>query len=226
MKKAIATAAAASLAIIFPLECRAFTDGPILLQILSQNIKQLMELEKVVSTGNDSLELAREVNRGINDSLKMIRTIGPGADPGLYGELASQAEVSSRLTQLFGAAASSPDQKAQTSVDQSVSEAIAMNNAIFAYAKQIDEIGEEIKTYSHATSPGGAQKLTAQSLGVMIHVLSQSLRAQGEALKLQAQGLAASNKREKDYSAEYLKSSATLSSALKASSPAFEAPRF
>ena len=119
----------------------------------------------------------------------------------------------------------SPDQGAQETIDKSVTEAIAMDNAIFAYSREIDRIGEEIKSYSHDASPGGAAKLTAQSLGVMIHVLSQSLRAQGEIMKLQAQGLAAANKREKDYSANFVKTSSTLTSALKASAPAFSVPR-
>lgn len=100
----------------------------------------------------------------------------------------------------------SPDAKAQSSVDQSVAEAVALNGAIYDYTKQIDQIGEDIKSFSHSVSPGGAQKLTAQSLGVVIHVLTQSLRAQGTLLKLQAQSVALTNKHEKDSSAQYLPS--------------------
>ncbi len=58
------------------------------------------------------------------------------------------------------------------------------------------------------------------------HVLNQSLRAQGTLLKLQAQALAQNNKHEKDYTAQYLKSSEVLSNAMKNSHPKFERPRF
>lgn len=85
-----------------------------------------------------------------------------------------------------------------------------MNNAIFDYTREIDKTGEEIKSYSHAVSPGGAAKLTAQSVGVMLHVMNQQLRAQGTMLNLQAQSLAQENKREKDHTAEYLKSAGSI----------------
>ena len=101
-----------------------------------------------------------------------------------------------------------------------------MNNTIYDYTAQIDKIGEDIKNYSHSVSPGGAAKLTAESLGVMLHVMNQQLRAQGTLLKLQAQGLAQSNKREKDHTAEYLNSANTISEAMKASDPKFDRPRF
>ena len=203
---------------------KAFTDGPILIQILAEKIKQLVELQRMVADGKNSLELARDINRGINDSLRLLGTVGP-RDPGIFGDLASKPEIAAKLAEIFGKAAVSPDQGAQETVDKTVAEAIAMDNAIFAYSREIDRIGEDIKAFSHETSPGGAAKLTAQSLGVMIHVLSQSLRAQGEIMKLQAQGLAAANKRDKDYSANFVKTSSTLTSALKASAPAFSLPR-
>ena len=207
---------------------KAFPGGDvaILMKILAENIKQLVELQKILKNGKESLGLLREINRGINDSLNLIRTISPYVDPGQYAELKNVEEVLRRFGGIYGTVVNSPDAQAQTGTDRAVAEAVTMNNAIFEYTKEIDKIGEDIKTYSHLVSPGGAQKLTAQSLGVMIHVLNQSLRAQGTLLKLSAQALAQNNKREKDYTAEYLKASSTLSDAMKASSPKFESPRF
>ena len=86
-----------------------------------------------------------------------------------------------------------------------MAEAISFNNDLNEYAARLDQIGEEVKIYSHAASPGGAQKLTAESLGVVIHVLNQQLRASGQGLKLQAQAMAVQNKKEKDETTQYLK---------------------
>ena len=69
-------------------------------------------------------------------------------------------------------------------------------------------------------------KLTAESLGVMIHVLDQQLRASGQGLKFQAQALAMQNKREKDQTAEYLKEGDILKSRLQTLNPTFDVPRF
>ena len=77
----------------------------------------------------------------------------------------------------------SPVARVQRNTDQTVAEAISFNNEINDYAQRLDQIGEEIKSYSHATSPGGAAKLTAESMGVMIHVMDQQMRATGTKLK-------------------------------------------
>ena len=168
----------------------------------------------------------REINRGINDFLNLSRTISPYVNPGQYGELKKVEDVLRKFGAAYGTVVDSPNALAQQSVDNAVAEAVTMNNTIYDYTAQIDKIGEDIKNYSHSVSPGGAAKLTAESLGVMLHVMNQQLRAQGTLLKLQAQGLAQSNKREKDHTAEYLNSANTISEAMKASDPKFDRPRF
>lgn len=201
-------------------------DVAVLTQILAQNIKQLIELQSILRNGKDNLDLLREINRGINDSLNLIRTISPYVNPGMYGELKKVEDVLRKFGVVYGTVVDSPDAAAQRSVDTAVAEAVTMNNTIYDYTAEIDRIGEDIKRFSHDVSPGGAAKLTAQSLGVMLHVMNQQLRAQGTLLKLQAQGLAQSNKREKDHTAEYLRSAGAISDAMKASDPKFDRPRF
>ena len=201
-------------------------DVAVLMQILAQAIAQLAELKKMLQTGDDTLGLLQDINRGINDSLNLIRTISPYIDSGQYGDLKKVEDVLRRFTDIYGVVTESPDAKAQASVDHAVAEAVAMNGAIYDYTKQIDQIGEDIKNYSHTVSPGGAQKLTAESMGVVLHVLNQSLRAQGALLKLQAQSIAQTNKREKDYTAGYSNAAGTLSSAMQTNDSQFERPRF
>lgn len=228
MKKRI-LAALVAVSIAFVPSARADLFGgdvAVLTQILAENIKQLIELEKILSNGRDNLDLLREINRGINDSLNLIRTISPYVNPGMYGELKKVEDVLQKFGVVYGTIVDSPDAAAQRSVDTAVAEAVTMNNSIYDYTAEIDKIGEDIKRYSHEVSPGGAAKLTAQGLGVMLHVMNQQLRAQGTLLKLQAQGLAQSNKREKDHTAEYLRSATAISDAMRASDPKFERPRF
>lgn len=201
-------------------------DVAVLTQILAQAIQQLAQLRAIFQNGSDTLGLLQDINRGINDSLRLIRTISPYVSPGVYGDLRNVEAVLRKFTDIYGAVADSPDAQAQSSVDQSVAEAVTMNSAIHDYTRQIDQIGEDIKSFSHSVSPGGAQKLTAESLGVVIHVLTQSLRAQGTLLKLQAQSVALSNKREKDHSAQYLSTAGELSRVMQRSNSQFERPRF
>ena len=99
-------------------------DAPILLKILAENIKQLIELQKIFENGKRSLELMREINRGINDSLNMVRTVNPNIEPGLYSELQKTGDVLRRLKEIYGISVSSPDSHSQESVDQSIAEAM------------------------------------------------------------------------------------------------------
>lgn len=201
-------------------------DVAVLIQILANALKQLYELQQIVQAGQDTLNLIRDINRGINDSLQRIRSLPDNPDAGLYGDLSELKDILDRMNETYGVIVESPDKKAYENTDQTVAEAIRMNSELYEYTKELDKIGEEVKEYSHKVSPGGAAKLTAQTLGVMIHVMNQQLRAQGTAMKVDAQRLAMENKREKQSTEAYLKQADTLKVAMKTNVPTFKLPRF
>jgi hypothetical protein len=229
--KRLLLAAVAAIGIMFSSMPSANADmfgGDILIltQILTQAIAQLAQLKQILQSGNDTLGLLHDINRGINDSLRMAQTLGIRVDPGLYRELRQVDAATRAVETLFGRAVDSPLQPVQRNTDQTVAEAISLNNDLNEYAARLDQIGEEIKAASHATSPGGAAKLTAESLGVVIHVLNQQLRASGQGLKLQAQALAVQNKKEKDQTGQYLKEGKLLQAKMASLNPTFDVPRF
>lgn len=201
-------------------------DVVVLTQILANALQQLVELQKIVQGGQDTLGLMRDINRGINDSMRQIDSLGPYIDPGLYHDLKRTAEIVDHLRNIYGAVAVSPNQQVQQDADSVVAESLNMNNELYDYSKELDVLAENIKAYSHNVSPGGAAKLTAQSLGVMVHVMSRQMQAQGQTMKIQAQALAMQNKKEKDDTRAYLDQSDVLKSAMKAKKITFEFPRF
>jgi hypothetical protein len=201
-------------------------DVAVLIQILANALQQLAQLRQVVSTGRDSLDLVREINRGINDALRLGQTISPDRDPGLYREWKRLEAASRGVDQVYGTVPDSPMSRVQKDTDQSVAEAITLNNSIYDFTGRIDEIGDEIKAYSHVASPGGAAKVTAESLGVMLHVQNEMLRAQATGMKIQAQSLALQNRKDKDETRHYLENSKSLVSALKSQDVSFTVPRF
>jgi hypothetical protein len=201
-------------------------DVAVLSQILIQAIEQLNQMRKIFEMGSDQLGLLREINRGINDSLGLLRTTNPNSDPGIFRDWSRGSDAHRAVTDLYGEVVPSKDAPVQSTTDQSVAEAVALNNSIYDYTRDIDAIGEAIKSDSHSVSPGGAQKLTAQSLGVMLHVMNTSLRAQATSLKLQAQVLALQNHKDKEASRETAEASSALKAAVNTQTPRFETPRF
>jgi len=218
-----------SVSLIVPVKSKADLwggDVAVLIQILAKSVQQLIQLKELLGTARGNLDLLKDVHRGINDSLDLVQTIGPIVDPGLYQDWQELKVALEQLEELYGIVVPSKDAQLQRDADKSVAEAIRLNNLIYKYSKSVDKIGETIKQYSHSVSPGGAQKLTAQSMGVMIHVLNQSMRAQATGLKLQAQTLALQNHKEKAETRYLVKVSKELQSGLKEKGPSFDIPRF
>lgn len=201
-------------------------DVMVLSQILANAVQQLTQLRSLLDNGRDNLYLIRDINRGINDSLNLIRTVSPNTDPGLYKDWEKVSDALEKIENLYGIAIDSKDSRVQKDADQSVAEAVALNNSIYKYTKTIDEIGELIKAQSHAVSPGGAAKLTAQSLGVMLTLQNEMLRTQGTGLKLQAQALALQNRKDKAQTRQMVAGAENINSALNNVQPQFKLPRF
>jgi hypothetical protein len=229
MKKAIFTVMTSVVIALFPLKGYGDLFGgdlPMLAQLVSNSLEQLAHLQAMLRNGRDNLDLLRQINAGINDSLQLAQTLGPSVDLRLFKDLKEVTDAISKLQGIYGSVVESRDALAQQNSDQAASEALTMGNSMIDYSREIDRIGSEITQFSHQVSPGGAQKLTAQSIGVLLHVMNASLRAQASGLKLQAQRLAQENKKEKDATREYLAASHVLSDALRESAPKFERPRF
>ena len=200
-------------------------DVAVLVNILANALQQLAQLRSIVSNGQDALQLAKDINKGINDSLNLMRTVNPNADPGLYGNWQRGDQSLRSVQSIYGTVTPSKDARVQQDADLSVAEAVSLNNSMYSYTAQIDEIGEQVKSASHSTSPGGAQKLTAETLGVMLHVMNQSLRAQATGLKLQAQTLAIQNRKDKEGSRQLIADADSLSTAMKTEYIKFSIPR-
>ncbi len=201
-------------------------DVVVLTQILANALEELAQLRAILGAGQDSLDLMRSINQGINDSLGLLSTISHNRSAGIYGDWQQPQDSLSKLQTLYGVTPKSTDSRVQQDADQSVAEAVTLNNSIYGYTAQLDDLGEQVKASSHTVSPGGAQKLTAQTLGVMVEIMNESLRAQATSLKLQAQTLAIENRKDKEVTKHLLNSSDTLSSAMKNERTAFELPRF
>jgi hypothetical protein len=105
-----------------------------------------------------------------------------------------------------------------------VAEAINLHNEAYRYADQLDPEAERIKSYAAETSPQGAGRLTAESVGILIHAVNQLLRTNASILKLQGESLALANRREKLASAQFREQYTTLSRALSDLKPTYDLP--
>lgn len=201
-------------------------DIPILLELLANAVKQLLQLQQALNTAKSQLTLIKEINRGIGQSINLIRDAYPGLNPGIYREWDRISRAIEGVSEIYGEVPASKDERVQRDADQSVAEAISLNNDLYKYSQTVARISDQLRDMSMGASPGRAQQLTAASLASLIALTNQSLRTQATGLKLQAQALALGNKKEKEETRTALKASSDLSSAMRGMDPSFELPRF
>jgi hypothetical protein len=214
-KRLIAITLCFTLAVPQPAKADLFGgDVAVLVQILAQAIKQLYELQRIVSTGQDTLTLMRDINRGIRDGLAVIRIINPKFNPGLYGSLDTADQVQRAIEDLYGAIPQTSEYRLQEAQDKSVSESIAMNGTLFQYADSVDNESKRIIDHAQKVSPQGAGKLTAESIAILIGVTTQVLRTNSMMLKMMGQNMALSNRKEKLQATQFKTQYEGISSAL------------
>jgi len=201
-------------------------DIPILLEILSNTISQLYQLMALVQQTQDTLALMRDINGGLNDALGVIQVIRQQQDAGLYGDWGSVEKALRNVEKIYGSVPKSSLSSVQKNTDQNIAEAIAMNRSLFDAANYYDQVGSQIQSRAQVASPKGAAKLTAQSLGLVVQVMNESLRAQASGIKLDAQRLVNENQKEKQETRQFQNATKGLSNSLKHHESTFITPKF
>lgn len=194
------------ISISVPKQANAFSFGAdvaVLVKILANAIQQLVQLRQILGTGNDTLGLLRDINRGIRDGLTVLHMINPKFNPGIYGNLETADEVLRVIDELYGAIPETAELRLQEAQDRSASESISMNGTLFKFADQADEESRRIFAHSQNVSPQGAAKLTAQSMAVLINVSTQVLRTNSMMLKAMGENMALQNRKEKLQSSQF-----------------------
>jgi hypothetical protein len=197
-RRIVAIALIIGLALPVPSKADMFGGDIVMLaQILANAVQQLIQLRQILSTGSDSLNLMKDINRGIKDGLSVIQVLNPKFNPGLYGSMEQADQVLAVITDLYGKIPQTSEYKLQAAQDRSVSESIAMNGTLFRYADEVDLESKRIIEHAKNVNPQGAAKLTAQSIAVLIGVTTQVLRTNSMMLKMMGENMALNNRKEK-----------------------------
>ena len=202
------------------------TDAPILLEILANNVSQLYQLYEMVRTAQDNLRMMRDLSQGLDTALNLYNRLNPPTDPGQYRNWRNVGNALGQLRTLYGQVAATKEAAVQQDIDRGVAEAISLNNQVYEYTRKSDRLGQQIQSRSNSTNSKGAQRLTAQSVGVLIEAQNQATRTQATQLKLSAQALALANRKDKEYARRVSEDTSTLSAALKSTRTSFSTPRF
>ncbi|HLD99195.1 MAG TPA: hypothetical protein VJB59_02985 [Bdellovibrionota bacterium] len=209
--------------------CRARADFfggdiPLLIQVVANTAQQLAQLRAILGTSVDTLRYIEDINRGLREAMRLARTQNATLAPGVLSQLQNVEQIMGAVERLYGRVPNTAEAPMQRTIDQTVAEAIQMHNQAFKYADAIDPEAERIKEYARLASPQGAERLTAQSLGVLVHVMNQVLRTNAAILKLQSEQLALGNRREKVQSEHFKMQYEGLARAFDELQPSYDLP--
>ena len=97
-------------------------DVVVLTKILFQTIQQLIQMKKLVQGARDEINLIRNINKGINDSLYLLKTIHPDVDPGLFKEWQNISGALRNIEKIYGTVKNVKDGKLYRLNDRSIAE--------------------------------------------------------------------------------------------------------
>ncbi len=172
-------------------------DVAVLVQILAEQIKQYYQLKSVIENGKGQLDLLRNINAGIDNSISLIRTL-PIKDEKVWAEVTRFEQAVNRIRDLYGQVPKSPEEALQVIHDQTVAESLKMANEFKEYSTQQEKNSEVIAVQARLASPKGAARMQAATSAEILRSLSQLLRLNTQLLKLQSEQLAMNNKKSKD----------------------------
>lgn len=199
-------------------------DIPLLTQIVATTLQQLVQLKSILGNGIETFHFLQDINRGIQEALAIINSKNSSLSPGVLSELSNLEEVVRAVERLYGRVPVTSEADLQKTNDRSVAEAIHVHNEAYRYAQTVDTEAERIKEYSRLVSPLGAQRMTAQSMGVLIQVMDQVLRTNASILKAQTEQLALDNRRQKLGSEQFKAQYEGLSKAFGELKPQYDLP--
>lgn len=172
-------------------------DVAVLVQILAEQIKQYYQLKSIIENGKGQLNLLRNINSGIDNSIALIRTL-PIQDEKVWAEVSRFEQALNRIRDIYGQIPRSPDEAVHLIHDQTVAESLKMANDFKEYSVQQEKNSEVIAVQARLASPKGAARMQAATSAEILRSLSQLLRLNTQLLKLQSEQLAMNNKQSKD----------------------------
>jgi len=167
------------------------------MQILAEQIKQFYQLKSIIDNGKGQLNLLRNINAGIDNSMSLIKTL-PIQDEKVWAEVARFEQAVNRIRDIYGQIPKSPEEALHLIHDQTVAESLKMANDFKEYSAQQEKNSEVIAIQARLASPKGAARMQAATSAEILRSLSQLLRLNTQLLKLQSEQLAMNNKHSKD----------------------------
>jgi len=170
-------------------------DIAVLVQILAQAIEQVERMTKLINQGRETVNLLQDLNRGVQDILRLAETAHVPIPAHIYEKAKKIDQAAAEAQRIYGVI--SDRSPLYTRIHfESGKEGLFLSQDAFEYSTFLDDQGSRVKSSSLSASMPTATRLTAQTLGVVLHAISHSNRIQAKQLEIEATSRLESTARE------------------------------
>jgi hypothetical protein len=163
---------------------------------VAESIRRYQQLQMMIQYSKDAQSYMREINRGLDASIRLIESL-PIKDEKILSQLRTFQKSLQEIEKIYGVIPKSPDEAFQQINDMAVAESLRMVNGANEYAEKQEANSVNLEARSWDMSPKGAARMQAQVSSQILHTLNQILRMNAQLLKMQSADLAAKNREEK-----------------------------
>lgn len=158
---------------------------PFLIKIIAETVRQVQALHAIIGTTRQTVGLLEEMNRGVKEVLRIAQTAHIPLPKQVYETARTIEDATHEARKLYGALPERVPVHTRAHFRSGV-ESLFLSQDAFEYSKFLDGAGERIKSSAVVASQSSATRLTAQSLGVLLHAVSHSNRIQAKNLEISA----------------------------------------
>ena len=189
-------------------------DVAVLVQILAKAIQQIQQLQTIIGTGKDTVNILAEMNRGVKEVLRLANTAHIPLPKEVYDQ-ANSIDQALRVAQgIYGVLPNSAPVISRTHYQSGV-EGLYLSEDALEYSTFLDKTGENVKASAVVANQASATRLTAETLGVVLHAISHSNRIQAKNLEISSTERLESSAKESARYDEFIQTHDALSNDLK-----------
>lgn len=192
---------------------------------MAESIRRYQQLQMMIQYSKDAQSYMREINRGLDASIRLIESL-PIKDEKILSQLRTFQKSLQEIEKIYGVIPKSPDEAFQQINDMAVAESLRMVNGANEYAEKQEQNSVHLEARSWDLSPKGAMRMQAQVSSQILHTLNQILRMNAQLLKMQSADLAAKNREEKQNVMKFQKFSKEVAITSKSFTGDLSLPKF
>ncbi|MFP5519910.1 MAG: hypothetical protein ACLGGX_08400 [Bdellovibrionia bacterium] len=196
-----------------------------LIKLVEESVRRYYQLQQIIQTSRDAQNFMREINRGLDDSIRLLEAL-PVKDEKILGQLRTFQKSLDEIEKIYGAIPKSPDEKIQLTNDLTVAESLKMATNATEYAEKQETNAALLEARSWDMSPKGAMRMQAQVSSQILLTLNQILKMNSQLLKMQSAQFASQNREEKQDVLKFQKFSKEVASTSKSFSGNLNLPKF